>query len=175
VASPRRSRSGLVAAAMSLALLVALVVYPLAQTGELARFVVVPAALAVALLVTAFVLRLPALVPWAFVPLFGEYAAFLLLEGSDRLAPLFAAGAVLAAELGYWGVEPQALAAGRVTARRWLTLGLVTATSAAVALFVLGASRVDLGGGLGLEALGVAAAVGALALLAALARGRPTR
>jgi hypothetical protein len=173
VAPPRRSRAGLVASVASLALLGVIASYPALATGDLAPFLALAGVGAAALLVAAFLLRLPGLVPWALVPLLGEYAAFLLLEGHDSFAPLVAAGVVLVAELAYWGLEPQALPARRVTVRRAGTLALVAVASAAVAAFVMGASRLDLAGGLGLEAIGVVAAVGALALLALLARERP--
>jgi len=160
---------------LSLALLGALAAYPVLETGAVGPFLALPGAGAVLLLATGFLLRFPAFVPWSLVPLVGEYAAFILLEGRDPFAPLVAAAVVLVAELGYWGVEPQALPARRVAVRRAATLVLVAAAAAGVAAFVLGASELALGGGLGLEALGVAAAVGALALLAALARSRPAR
>jgi hypothetical protein len=89
-----------------------------------------------------------------------------------RRLVLVAAGLVAVAEVAYWALEPRPVgAATRTVVRRVLTLVLLAAVSAAAAAFVVGASRLDTRGGLALEAVGAAAIVGAIGVLAVLARG----
>jgi hypothetical protein len=176
VAAPRRSRAGVAAGGLALAGLVALAVYPIVAAGADAAIAAAPGGLAVALLVVAFAFRAPAVVPWALVPLLVEYGVFLVVEGEDRAAPVVAAGLVLVAELAYWALEPRHVGRGRALAlRRAATLLLLAGGAAAVAAFMLGVSEVPLGGGLALEALGVGAAVAAVAVVAWLARTPASR
>lgn len=176
MAPPRRSRAGIAAGALALALLGGLTAYPALAVDRAGAFLALAGAFAALVLAVAVVVRVPSLVPWALVPLLGEYTAFLLIDDRDRFAPLVAAGLVLLAELAHWAIEPRSVGRAReLTARRVLILIVVAGASAALAAFLLGASELAVGGGLALEALGVASAVGAVALLAALARGRLAR
>ena len=139
-----------------------------------ARLVVVALGVAAALaLLAAVAFRLAALVPLVLVGLGGAYAAFLLLGdgGLDAFAPLYAAGLFVVGELAYAAVGRQAgrIANAVVVARALVILALAVA-AAAVASVVLVASQLDVGGGLVLEALGVAAAVATLALVAGVVR-----
>jgi hypothetical protein len=176
VAPPRRSRAGIAAGIVALALFAGLTAYPALASDRLGEFLLLPGAFGTLVLIVALVVRVPSLVPWALVLLLGEYTAFLLLDGRDRFAPIVAGGLVLVAELAHWGIEPRSVGRAReLTARRVLILLAIAGGSAALAAFLLGASELAAGGGLALEALGVASAVGTVALLAALARGRLTR
>jgi hypothetical protein len=111
--------------------------------------------------------RAAAVVAWAVALGGAEYGVFLGLRGGtvDRWAPLVAAALFLAAELGFRAVEPPAPAPeGLVVVRAilWLATGVAgTAALGAVLLAAAGGTKA----GVGLEALGVAATVAALALV----------
>jgi hypothetical protein len=171
VAAPLRSRSGVVAGALALAGFAALAGYPVVAAGGEGAYALPPGILAVGLLAAAFALRAPALVPWALLPVLVEYTAFLLIEGEDRLAPAVAAVLVVVAELAYWALEPRHVGRSRPLAvRRIVTLLLLAGGAAAVAAFLLGASQLTVGSGVARTAIGVAAAVTAVAVVAWLAR-----
>lgn len=121
----------------------------------------------------ALLLRSASLLPWALVALGAEYAAGLALHagsGVDTRAPLYGAGLLLAAELGYWSIARRSAAWAEPQLLAWRVLGLALLTLAAVGLgtLVLAVGAIPVGGGVALEALGVAAAVGLVALLARL-------
>jgi hypothetical protein len=81
---------------------------------------------------------------------------------------LFAAALFVAAELGFWSLEPRLRAGAVVRVRRVLMIAMFALGSALVGSLILVASA-GVGGGVGVEALGVLAAVAVLALIAALA------
>jgi hypothetical protein len=114
-----------------------------------------------------------ATVPLALALVGAAYAATLVIEdaGVDGGAPLVAAAALLAGELAYWTAAPRAVPAEAGLVRRQAAtaalLVLVTVCLGTLLLLVGGAS---VSGGLPLEALGVAAAAAALAVVARLAR-----
>jgi hypothetical protein len=92
----------------------------------------------------------------------------------DAWTPAYAAGLLLVAELAWWSVEPRVAAwseAAVVLRRLGAVLGLCAAGAVVAALIVMVAGA-PLHGGLGLELVGVVAAVGAVALVAGLARAR---
>jgi hypothetical protein len=129
-------------------------------------------ALGLLLLVLALSVRLPSLVAWALGLLGAEYAAALFLrsETIDALAPLFATGLLFVGELAYWSLElhlPVARGAASRRIGRLILLGLV---GGGIAALVLAFSEIAQSGGLGLEAIGVVATGGAIALVALLAR-----
>ena len=115
-------------------------------------------------------LRVPALIAPGFTLLGTEYAALFVVRGDaiDVRAPLYGAAFLVTAELAFGAVE---LRAGRaepvLAARRAAALVLVALGSIVAGLIVLAAAATPLDGGVGLEAVGVAAAV---ALLVALGR-----
>jgi hypothetical protein len=132
----------------------------------------VAAVLAVVLLAGGLALRRPLAVPLAVLALGGGYAAALGLEGAalDGRAPVVAAALFLVAELGYWSLELRGAIAeepGAYLRRVGLLSTLVLGTLAVGAGLL---ALVDAGEGVGLEALGAAAAVAALALVALGAR-----
>lgn len=123
------------------------------------------------LLAGALAAGFPAVVAPGLVALGAEYALS-LGQTVDGRAPLYAAGLLIVAELSYWSLELRlgiAAEAGTMRVRALLVTGL---TAAAVVLggIMLGLSGLRLGGGIGWEIVGLAAAAGALALVAALAR-----
>jgi hypothetical protein len=127
---------------------------------------------AVFLLVVGLVLGRTAAVPWAVAGLGVAYAATLSGEDLDGRVPLYAAGLLLTAELAYWSLELRKGAPDEpgMALRRLIGL-LVAAVVALVAgSLLIAVAHVPLRGGLVVEAVGVAAAIGALAMLALAAR-----
>lgn len=144
-----------------------------AGTGE--ELVVVIGLVGAAALVVALLGRWQELLPWAIALLGAQYAASLLLRdgGVDGLAPLFAAGLLVTAELAYWAVEQGPAARSVVLARvgALTALALVTAGAGAA---LLAASEGRGGGGLVLQSLGLAAAAAAVGVVTWLAwRSQP--
>jgi hypothetical protein len=129
---------------------------------------------AVLFLVVALVGKFAGLLPWALALAGAEYGAFLVIrEGSiDGYAPIYAAGLLLVAELAYWSIErhvPGPAGEGLTLRRGSLVLASCVAAGGISGL-ILAMAELSIHGGLWLEALGVAAAVGAIAVLARLAR-----
>ena len=126
--------------------------------------------LAVLVLAGGLLLRIPASVPTAIVLVGIEYAATLAVEDSalDARAPVYAAALFAAAELGYWSLELRDAVAdepGLYLRPLGLLAGL---TLGALALGQLLLALVDVSerGGIAIEAVGVVAAVAALAIVA---------
>ena len=124
----------------------------------------------VAVLAAALVLRLPALVMPGLALLGAEYAGLFLVRGDtlDVRAPLYGAAFLVVAELTFAAIELRAGTpeAGLVPRRAAWLVG-AAAAGVVVGLVVLAAAAAPLDGGLGLEAVGIAAAV---VLVAALGR-----
>ena len=128
---------------------------------------------AVLFLVLALGGRFAGLLPWALALAGGEYAAYLVIrEGTiDSLAPVYAAGLLLVAELAYWSLDRHVRGPGeRLLFRRTSLIVAACVAAGGVGGLILALAEFSVSGGLGLEILGVAAAIGALALLARLAR-----
>jgi hypothetical protein len=126
-------------------------------------------------LVVGLSLGRPAAVPWAIAGLGAEYAASLGGDGLDRRVPLYAVGLLVTAELAFWALQLRRGAPDEPGMAERRIIGLLLAATAALlagSLLVV-VARLPLRGGLGIEALGLAAAIGALALLVVAAR-RPT-
>jgi len=89
----------------------------------------------------------------------------------DAYAPLYAAGLLLVAELGYWSVQPLVASQAEDALGRRRTSLVVAAVLAAGGIggVILTMAELSVGGGLGLELLGVAAAVTSLAIVGVLA------
>lgn len=127
-------------------------------------------ALAVALLLLGLVFRWAGPLPWAYVGAGAGYAGFLFIQGGgiDPTAPLYGAGLLLSAEFAYWSLEPPIHGSPRER-RAYLIAGACLA-GGGIGGLILTFSEVSVHGGLGLEVLGVVAAVAALSLIARLAR-----
>jgi hypothetical protein len=130
--------------------------------------------LALAFLAAGLTTRSAAALGWGLAVLGGEYAVLFAAQGRalDEAAPVYAVGFVLVAELAFWSVERRVAAWSEptLTERRLALLVGVCVGAAAVAALVLVLAAASGGGGIALEAVGVAAAIGALALLGALVR-----
>jgi hypothetical protein len=127
-------------------------------------------ALAVALLLLGLVFRWAGPLPWAYACAGAGYAGFLFIQGEaiDPVAPLYGAGLLLSAELAYWSFERPIHGSLRER-RAALILGGCLA-GGGIGGLLLTFAELSVHGGLGLEVLGVAAAVATLSLIARLAR-----
>ena len=131
-------------------------------------------AAAVLLLVLAVAAGLPSLIPWPLVLLAAEYALKLGGGSVDQWAPIYAGALVGIAELAYWSLELRGRAqdAERLTERRvGLIVALAVGAVGAGAL-VFAATSLRIGSGIAVDILGALAAIGAIAVLAAVARTR---
>ena len=131
------------------------------------------ACVGVAVLALGLALRSSDAIPAAVVVVGGGYAGSLFV-GSDDLdlaAPLVGGGLVVAAELAYWSLElrPRVDAEPPVLRRRALLELGAAAASVAAGGALLGIGTARFGGGASWDAVGVVAAVAALALVARLA------
>ena len=122
-----------------------------------------------ALFVAGLAGRWPSLLVLGLIGAAAAYAIFLSLRGGgvDANAPLFAAALLVSAELAFWSLEAS-LGTGRTVLRRALITGSFALGAVLVGSLILVASA-GVSGGVGLEALGVLAAVTVVALIAALA------
>lgn len=115
-------------------------------------------------------------IPWTLVLLASAYVGELALrrgDGSvDASAPLVAAALLLLAELAYWSLELRAAgrAETRLLLRRLAALAALAFGAVLLGMVVLVVTALPFGGGAAWHAVGVAAAAGALAILARLAR-----
>jgi hypothetical protein len=130
-------------------------------------------ALAMSLLAVGLAARSGPLLGWGLAALGGEYGVLFTAEGRalDELTPLYAGALVLVAELAFWSIERRVSAWSEPTLveRRLARLATTTIGAAGVAAVVIVAAAASSGGGgIALEAIGVAAAIGALALVAVL-------
>ena len=123
-------------------------------------------------LAAALVLRLAVLIGPGVALLGIEYAAYFAVQGDavDTRAPVYGVCFLAVAELAYGALELRGGApeAG-LTSRRVLALALLAVGSIFLGLLVLAAASTPLEGGLGLEAVGIAAAVALLVGLGRLA------
>jgi len=133
---------------------------------------------ALAVLLAGLILRWSAALAVGVALLGAQQATRLALgpEAVDEATPLIATGLLLVAELAWWSVEPRVPAWWQlgVLARRLGTLVLTCVAALAVSAVVVVAAGAPVNGGTLLELVGVLAAAAALALLAAVARTRPS-
>jgi hypothetical protein len=127
---------------------------------------------AVFLLGVGLVLGRTAAVPWAIAGLGVAYAATLSSEEVDGRVPLYAAGLLVTAELAYWALQLRQAARDEPGMALRRVIGLLIAAAAALVAgtLLVAVARLPLRGGLAVEAIGLAAAVGALAILFLAAR-----
>jgi hypothetical protein len=144
-----------------------LAAYPALASGALGEPFTGLGILAAGSLVAGVAGRWSILVQAALSLLLVEYAGFLLERGEvDARAPLFAAGLLVAGELGYAALEPPATR--RAFARGAALLAGLAAAAAALGTLLLAAAAAS-GGSLAEEIVGFAAAAATIALVARLA------
>jgi hypothetical protein len=125
-----------------------------------------------ALAVLGLIRPWPSLVAAAIAVAGAAYAVELSLGPAtvDSWAPLVAAALFVAAELGFWSIEPSAARSERAVLVRRLLFLAASALAVGLVGSVLLYAASGASGGIGLESLGVAAAVMALGIVAFLAR-----
>jgi hypothetical protein len=175
IPASRQSRGRLTASFASLALAAAIVVYSVLAGDRLPEVVAGVGAAGCALIVLALLARPASAFPVGLAGVGAAYAVFLgLRSGSvDARAPLVAAAFFVSAELGFWALERTPARSERVVVVRriaGLAAGaLLTGLTGSLLLVLTTGVRP----GIGFEAVGVGAAVLALAAIARLA-SRPS-
>ncbi|MEP6909146.1 MAG: hypothetical protein ABI896_01795 [Actinomycetota bacterium] len=139
------------------------------------RWLVLPlAGVAVGSFAIGLVARSGALLGWGLAALGGEFAVLFAAEGRvlDEFTPLYAGAFFLVAELGFWSIERRVPAWSEpgLVERRLAYLAGSSLGAGVVAGLVLVVAASSGGGGVALEAIGVVAAIGALALVGVLVR-----
>jgi hypothetical protein len=132
-------------------------------------------AAAVLLLLPAILAGWPSAFAWVLALLGAEYAASVAIGPGDAIdgaAPLYATGLLVLAELAYWSVDLRMTRREELVVhlRRLATIAVLALVSLVLGSLLVLATAVPTGGGLAWDAVGVAAAVGTLALVALLAR-----
>ena len=119
----------------------------------------------------ALAVRRPAVLPWGLAGVGAAYAVLLGVRGGvDRRAPVVAAALFAAAELGFWSVETVAGRSGRAVELRRLAVLVAAALGTTLVGGLLLVLAAGVGGGVGLEVVGVLAAILTLASIAFLTR-----
>jgi hypothetical protein len=164
----RPARARLTTGALALGGLAAVALYALATAGKLAPLALGTGALSLALLLLALVLRLHAPIPWAIVFVASGYlAAHAGKPVVDGWAAVLGVVLFVASELATWSIEHD----GRIRSERGVILRRVlwvtgiAGCALLVNLMLLGTAAVSASSGVLLAAVGVAAAVGAVALV----------
>jgi hypothetical protein len=127
---------------------------------------------AVFLLIVGLALGRAAAVPWAIAGLGVAYAATLGGHELDGRVPVYAAGLLVTAELAYWSLQLRDGARDEpgMALRRMIGLLVAAAAALVAGTLLIAVAHVPLRGGLVVEAIGIAAAIGALAMLSLAAR-----
>jgi hypothetical protein len=175
IQASRRSRSRVVTAALSLlgaGLLTAWTLLGIDSQVVLA-IAAVAALPGIVALAVALVSGWAAPIPLTVVSLGASYAVSLHGHRTiDGRAPLVGAALLLVAELAYWSLERRTHVGDEagLHLRRAVSILVMTFGSAAVAAILLAATSVPLGGSVTWDAFGLAAAAGAVAILALLSQ-----
>lgn len=153
-------------------MLAGVVTYAAVDASRLSELVVAIGATGIALAVLGLVRPWASLLAGAIAATGAAYSVELSLgpRTIDASAPLVAAALFVAAELGYWSIEPCTARPERAVVVRRLVFLAASAFVVALVGSVLLYATSGASGGIGLESLGVAAAVVALSIVALLAR-----
>lgn len=159
---------------LALALVAGLAAYPVAAGDRQVRVVLAIGAAACAVVAAGLLFRRPLLIAWGLALFGAEYAVFLRLRGDavDARAPLVAAGLLVAAELAFEAIAAE----GGRRERSLVAAEGVALVAVAIATVIAGGFLLVIAGevaaGVALEAIGAAAAVCAVGLLARIAFAR---
>jgi hypothetical protein len=150
-----------------------LAAYPAAQNLRFQWAALVFAIASVLFFTFGLAVRSPGTLGLGLAALGADYAVLFVAESAalDRFTPVYAAGFMLVAELGFWSIEPRIPAWSEAAVAEWRLARLAgTCIGAAVlAAFALVVAAAATGtGGLALESLGVVAAIASLILITAL-------
>ena len=177
--APRRARTRLACGLAATAVAAALALAPLAQVSGPLRDLLTWVAGFGVVLAGAAALRVGSLLGPAMVVLLAEYTVVLVNRGGrvDAAAPLVGAGLLLYAELASWAREarPRVHDEPPVLIIRAIVVAASALAALGMGVLVLLAATVPAGGGLARLAVGVAAAIGTLAVVAVVARPTSTR
>jgi hypothetical protein len=132
------------------------------------------ALIAVVLLAVGLAFSLTSVFPWPLVILAALYAWTLGGGEVDQWSPFYAGAFLAVAELAYWSVELRGRASDkeRLNERRAGLIVVLALIGVVAGGFVLAATSLDIGSGIAIDLIGAAAAVGALVVVARLARPR---
>jgi hypothetical protein len=169
----RPARARLITAALALAVLAGADAYSVASAGRLAPVAAAGSVVGLGLLAGGIVLRWPTTIPWAILASGGGYLAG--REGRavvDGWAAVIGVALLLGAELATWSIEHDARIRTEpaLLARRTATLAGLAGVAMLVNFLLLGTAAVSASAGVLLAAVGVAAAVAAVAVVLRLAR-----
>ena len=150
-----------------------LAAYPAAQNLRFQWAALVFAIASVLIFTFGLAVRWPGALGLGLAALGAEFAVLFVAEGGalDRFTPVYAAGFMLVAELGFWSIESRIPAWSEAAVAEWRLARLAgTCIGAAVlaALALVAAAAATGTGGLALESLGVVAAIASLILITAL-------
>jgi hypothetical protein len=150
-----------------------LAAYPAAQNLRFQWAALVFAISAALLFTLGLAIRSPGALGLGLAALGADYAVLFVAEGGalDRFTPVYAAGFMLVAELGFWSIESRIPAWSEAAVAEWRLARIAGACIGAAglsALVLVTASAATGTGGLALESLGVVAALAALVLITAL-------
>jgi hypothetical protein len=164
----RPTRARLITALGAASALGAAIAYVAAGSGRLATVGASVGACGLALLLLGLVLRWPTTIPWSILFVGGGY--LLAREGNsvvDGWAAAIGVLLLLAAELAAWSIEHDARiqAERSLVVRRIATLGGLVAAALLVNFMLLATAGVSASSGVLLAAVGVAAAVAAVAVV----------
>jgi hypothetical protein len=151
----------------------ALAAFPASQNVDLQWAALAFATVGVLLFVAGLVFRSAGTLGLGLAALGADYAVLFVAEGGalDRFTPVYAAGFILAAELGFWSIESRIPAWSEPAVAEWRLARIAgTCIGAAVlaALALVAAAAATGTGGLALESLGVVAVLGSLVLITVL-------
>jgi hypothetical protein len=177
--APRRAGTRLACGLAATAVAAALALAPLAAVrGPLRQAMAWPAGIGLLLAAGAALWAASLLAP-ALVVLVAEYAVVAVGHGDrvDPAAPLVGAGLLLYAELASWAREahPRVRDEWAVLTTRATVVAATTLAALGLGTLLLLAAAVPVGGGLARLAVGVAATIATLALVAVVARPTSTR
>jgi hypothetical protein len=159
----------------ALALTAGVVAYSAAAGSRLPEVVAGVGAVGLLLVVLSLAGRWPSLLPLGLAGVGAAYAVYLSLRSGtiDPRAPVVAAALFAGAELAYWSIEQQEGRAERAVLVRRIAFVVAGALGTAILGSLLLIAAGGGSGGMTLEAVGVAAAVALLALIAFLAARSP--
>jgi len=130
---------------------------------------------AIVVLAAGLAARSPSLLVWGLALTGAEYAVWLELgtHALDQRAPIVGGALLLTAELAFDSLEPEVGRPERnAVLGRAIALAVVVLVAVGAGAIVLAAAAVPLSGGIGLTAVGAAAVVAVLGVIARLAAER---
>jgi len=151
----------------------ALAAYPASQSLDLQWAALAFAAAGVLVFAAGLVFRSAGVLGLGLAAIGADYAILFVAEGGalDRYTPIYAAGLMLVAELGFWSIESRIPAWSEPAVAEWRLARIAGACIGAgvlAALALVAAATASGTGGLALESLGVVAVLGSLVLITVL-------